>query len=461
MSIMQTPIQHQKVPDNLRLTVFIAIAILLLCAAAGAMTKVVRADDKSSYRKSAVCKFARTVIDPAVQTGGRLHKAHLLGIFSHDNDIDAGAETADGFTLYRSKEDWKPYIIFRDGTGPEDAHPGDINGDGCNDIVIGGWSNQLLWAENPAGSGADPYTTPWKIHIVDKSRWCHDTFPVDMDKDGKCDIVTNEGIYFQGATPDTWTFKDIGRGIKSVGTAVGNVLGNHDGYNDIVANYQDAGHNQLCWFENPGHTGGNPRTDVWNIHVIDDMPGGAANVNANTMSFALGDLDGDKRPDLVAAFQGEGPDNKKSQIGDGLVWYKAPKNPRNGVWIKTVIDPNLSYIHTSSIQLADFNGSGWLDICYAQQEQSGPCPWNGAGGEKEGQPRQQVGIFYNGGHARSWTRQILTEYPDEAAGGFNSKVMKIGDDRYPSILTANHGAFGQPNPIVLFRNLGPSPKQKQ
>jgi hypothetical protein len=375
-------------------------------------------------------------------------------MFSKDGDLDAAGETQQGFTLYRYKENWKPYAIFNDGTGPEDANSADITGSGYDDIVAGGWSNHVLWAQNPASDGKDPYTTPWLVHTVDTTRWCHDTYPADMNHDGKCDIVTNLGVYFQGATPNEWTFKDIGRGKNCVGTAVGNMLGNGDGFNDVVAINQNTGHNQLCWYENPGHTGGNSITGEWRIHVIDDMPSGVANVNCSTMSFAIGDLDGDKHPDVVAAMQGEGPSNKVSQIGDGLVWYKAPVDPRNGVWTKVTIDPDLSYIHTASLQLADFIGNGRLDICYAQQEQSGPTPGYGSGGEVAGQPRQQVGIFYNNGHAQSWTRQILTEYPDVAAGGFNSKLGKIGKDRLPSILTGNHGFFGQANPLVLFRNQG-------
>jgi hypothetical protein len=405
----------------------------------------------ASKKAQSVAAFTRIVIDP--DDHDQFHKAHVLGKFSSDPYLDAGAETEQGFTLYRFSANWKPYVIFHDDSGPEDAHVADINGDGFNDIVLGGWSNKLLWTENPADGGNSPYTTPWKIHTIDTTRWCHDTWPADMDHDGKCDIVTNEGIYFQGANPDSWTFKDIGRGTKSLGTAVGNMLHNGDGYNDVVAIYQGSGHNQLCWYENPGHTGGNPRTGAWRIHVIDDMPGGSANVNCNEMSFAIGDITRDGRQDVVAACQGEGPDNSVSQIGDGLVWYKEPSDPRNGTWPKTTIDPELGYVHTSSLQLADFTGSGNLDICYAQQEQSGPIPADEHGGEPQGWPRQQVGIFYNIGHAKGWTRQVLTQYPDEAAGGFNSKVGLIGADRLPSILTANHHFGGQPNPIVLFRNL--------
>lgn len=410
-------------------------------------------DARARSTRPPQARFTRVVIDPTVQTGGDYHKAHVLGRFSHDPYLDAGAETEQGFTLYRYSEGWKPYVIFHDDSGPEDAHAADIDGDGWNDIVMGGWSNRLLWAKNPAGSGKDPYTTQWEIHTVATDRWCHDTLPIDIDHDGKCDIVTNEGIYFQGANPDAWTFKDIGRGSSVLGTAAGNMLRNRDGFNDVIGVNQVNGRNQICWFENPGHTGGNPRTGDWRIHVVDEMPGAAANVNCNEMSIAVGDIAGNGRLDIVAACQGEGPDNKTSQIGGGLVWYRAPADPRNGIWTKLVIDPRLGYVHTSSLQLADFTGSGRLDICFAQQEQSGPTPSNPKSGEPAGDPRQQVGIYYNLGGGKQWLAQILTQYPDPAAGGFNSKIGRIGTDKLPSILTANHGAFGQPNPVVLFRNL--------
>jgi hypothetical protein len=52
------------------------------------------------------------------------------------------------------------------------------------------------------------------------------------------------------------------------------------------------------------------------------------------MAFALGDVNGDGRPDVIAASQGEGPDpmDDQRQVGDGLVWYAAPADPRSDPW---------------------------------------------------------------------------------------------------------------------------------
>ena len=196
-----------------------------------------------------------------------------------------------------------------------------------------------------------------------------------LNRDGKPDIATTSGIYIQGATPDDWRFVDIGRGGQ--GTQIANVLGNGDGYNDLIAVYQGGGKNQIAWFENPGHTGG-AVTGHWKVHLVDADPGGSkqANKDMTDMAFAIGDINGDGRPDIVAASMGEGPDKPDDphQIGDGLLWYEAPSDPRTGVWAKHTIDATAGWVHASSIQLADFDCDGLLDVCYAEQDQSGPTP---------------------------------------------------------------------------------------
>ena len=373
--------------------------------------------------------------------------------FSRDGVNDVGSLDQDGFKLYRYTQGWKPYVIFKPGNPAdyEDAATADINGDGFKDIVLGGWGNRTIWAENPAGRGADPYTTSWKVHVVDTTRFSHELCVADMNHDGKPDVITTSGIYFQGASPDDWKFVDIGRGGQ--GTQVGNMLNNHDGFNDVVAVYQKNGKNQLAWFENPGHRGGNPVTDTWEVHLIDPDPGGkeGANRDMNELAIAIGDIDRDGRLDVVAASMGEGPDpgNDPHQVGDGLAWYRAPLDPRRGKWEKTVIDPTAAWVHASSIQLADFDGSGSLEVCYAEQDQSGPTPGCGSG-RGDGVPSPRLAICRRTG--RRWDVEVLSHYPEPAAGGFNSRVGIVGHDRWPSIVTSLHGYCGDPNPLVLWRN---------
>jgi hypothetical protein len=87
------------------------------------------------------------------------------------------------------------------------------------------------------------------------------------------------------------------------------------------------------------------------------------------------------------------------------------------------------------------DGDGSPDLVLAEQEQS---------------PTKRIAVFYNVKRDGStWERQILA-----TTGGHNPKIGKIGKDRRPSLLNANHGFYGAPNPIELWRNEGPAPRSK-
>jgi hypothetical protein len=81
---------------------------------------------------------------------------------------------------------------------------------------------------------------------------------------------------------------------------------------------------------------------------------------------------------------------------------------------RTVTGRTVAWVHAPSIQLADFDGDGHLDICYAEQDQ--------ASLRRDGKPGRMLGVF--------------------------------GHDRLPGILTSLHGYFSGANLLVLWRNLG-------
>jgi hypothetical protein len=98
-----------------------------------------------------------------------------------------------------------------------------------------------------------------------------------------------------------------------------------------------------------------------------------------------------------------------------------------------MIDGSVNNVHQSSIMTGDIDGNGTLDVAIAEQEQSST---------------KRVAVYFNtAGDASTWSQQILS-----TSGGHNAKLGIIGNDRLPSIVNANHGVYGAPNPVELFRN---------
>src|SRR5262249_48270305 len=174
----------------------------------------------------------------------------------------------------------------------------------------------------------------------------HDVEIGDINLDGKIDLATLSGIFLQNSA-DSWTlipasqFPDRG----SHGTALGDV--DNDGDLDMLAPSASTP-NQLLWWENPTIGSKNPITSTWTKRVI--TPG-----YPRTSSVVV-DMDEDGRNDVVMA-----PDEDSS---GPLIWLKAPADPKasGALWTVTQIDPQVADVHTGSIEVADYNLDGHLDL---------------------------------------------------------------------------------------------------
>ena len=362
--------------------------------------------------------YAREVYDPRPLRNGRKPKV----IIDPDGRgaVVGAALGRRGFALYRAGR--APAVIAPLRFNAEDAQVADVDGDGAPDIVIGGLDGYTAVLHNPLHSRcADVYRCPWPMTIVDARHLSHDVVTGDVNGDGRIDIVTEAGIYFnfnrtKGARPARWRF--VGRDvIRRDGEGTSLIDAEHDGILDVIAPYRSG--TMLARFVNPLHHGGDPYRDVWAIDVIDANPPFTGN-----MTTAAVDVDGDGRTDvLLAPMYG----------GGGLSWYRAPATP-GGAWHRRMIDKSINYVHQGSLQIADMNGNGRPDIVFAEQDQS---------------PTHRVGVFYNVGSVdeRRWRLQIIG-----LRGGHNIKVGTLAGDRRPSILSARHGYLGGPNPLVVFRN---------
>ena len=372
--------------------------------------------------------FTRIVVD------GRLYPNHrkpkVIADFAADGDPGVAAQAGrDGFAIYRPPC-FRRHIINRwsAASGDEDAQAGDIDGNGMLDIVVGGLNGMTYWLENPLKSGKDPYDSYWPMHRIGTGHPSHDVVVGDAFKRGSLDVATESGIWHR-ANPRTessvirflqaihergpWSLiKTIPRSDE--GTSLVDVTG--DGYLDVVAPYQST---SLAWFENPAHHGGDPYLAMWTSHVIDHHPGFSA--KGGGMTTAAADFNGDGRLDIAMA--------PMYARGD-LVWYEAPADRRVGTWIKHVIGA-IAYVHQGSLQVADFDGDGALDIGFAEQEQSAS---------------RRIGIWYHHRTGNDWSLSVLAR-----TGGHNIRAGRVGHDLLPSLLTANHGYTGIDNPLELFR----------
>jgi sugar phosphate isomerase/epimerase len=286
----------------------------------------------------------------------------------------------------RNDKGWKVYTICSDFLTVEAGGAyADIDGDGDLDLVYGGdWqTNEVWWFENPYPN-FDP-NVQWKRHVIKNSgkTMHHDQAIGDFKQNGKLQVVT-------------WN-----QFSKSL----------------IIADIPP-----------------NPKTDKWNLETIFSGEAGEKK-SWYAEGCTKSDVDGDGYVDLIAGnywfkyrdgkfipirFAEEGgrvvcgkfKSGKTMQIvvspgdGDGrLLFYECVGNPQNPADWKASDLIGREIIHGHTLEAADINGDGNLDLFCAEM-----AKWS----EKETKsdnPKSEAMILYGDG-----------------LGNFNKNIFKTGWD---------------------------------
>ncbi|MFM7486515.1 MAG: FG-GAP-like repeat-containing protein, partial [Cytophagales bacterium] len=243
--------------------------------------------------------------------------------------------------------DFSPKLAFTAGTNPNSVAIGDIDGDGNADLAVANYGSTRTVSvfRNTGSSGTVKFSTQVDF-TTDYAPWS--VANGDLDGDGKVDLAVANGsssntvsVFNNTGSSGTVSFAtkvDFTTGVGPVSLAIGDLDG--DGKPDLtVANY---GSNTVSVFRNTGSSG-----TVSYATKVDVATGSLPR------SVAIGDLDGDGKPDLAVANEGSDSVSVLRNTGSrGTVSFAAKVDFTTGA------DPR-------SVAIGDLDGDGKPDLAVA------------------------------------------------------------------------------------------------
>lgn len=326
---------------------------------------------------------------------------------NHDGKMDVIAGT-----FWFEAPTWKQHEIVKGKTFDVNTYSDsfldfaqDINGDGWMDeIKVGLPGEPAYWYENPQNK-----TGYWKEHLLYPSVGNESPMMVDINGDGKLDLLCNNStdkkmIWLSPPLTknDTaWTEHIISSDtLQSThkythGLGYGDING--DKRNDVIV--------REGWWEAPVD-----RTQKdWTFHRSD--------LGNECAEMYVNDFDGDGDADVVSS----------SAHDYGVWWYEQIKNGNSMQWNRHKIDSSFSESH--GLMMADMNGDGNPDLI------SGKRWWAHNGGDRGARDSAVLYWYeYHPGNQPTWTPHQI----DDASGvGLQFVVTDMNKDKLPDIVIGN------------------------
>ncbi len=335
--------------------------------------------------------------------------AKIAADFNGDGLPDVAIGGAKGPLLLYEYPSWNKTLVAEGGYSTVEGEAADIDGDGDQDIVMGG----ILWYENPRPKG-NLQQGPWTAHRVADVR-THDVEIGDVNGDGRLDLVTRNQSSFSNPSgnrfhvwiqtaSDKWLHREVacppGEGIQIADL-------DRDGDLDVLI--------PARWYENSG----SPLKGPWTEHVYTTA------WKHPDAEVQVADLNGDGRLDIVLS-----PAELK---GDHyrMSWFEAPASAKAQDWSEHIIEPSVETVR-HALGVGDMNNDGAPDIVTAEMHQ--------------GADPDEVLLYLNVSRGESWNRQVLS-----TKGSHDIVLTDIGADGDLDIVGANHG--GEYQHVELWKNL--------